>query len=83
MFWVCILIASIIAMAAISVYTINDYLESPVVINVQTTISDKNNVFPAISVCIKRAHYSIVSSKSVKKFVQKYYAEHKIAEPQQ
>ncbi|XP_055306589.1 pickpocket protein 11-like [Sitodiplosis mosellana] len=36
-------------MAVVFVYTLNDYVDSPVVINVEPTISNENSVFPAVS----------------------------------
>lgn len=82
-FWICILTASIIAMATLFVYTLNDYRESPVVINVDTIISNKNNVFPAVSICARKWDNKRASTKRLKQFVRKYYANHNIEEPQE
>lgn len=70
-------------MIVVFLYTINDYLDSPVVINVDTINSNKNNVFPAVSVCILKMYSNRASTERVKPFVKKYYADHNIEEPQE
>lgn len=75
------MIASLIAMIVVFVYTLNDYLDNPVDINIDTIASNKNNVFPAVSICIEKYDNYRASTTRVKNFVQKYYDEHKFEEP--
>lgn len=70
-------------MIVLFVYTLNDYLDSQVVIEFETINLDGDSVFPAISVCIEKFNNNRASNQRVKNFVQKYYAEHGIEEPQQ
>lgn len=80
-FWVLVLIASVVGMTAVFMYTLNDYTNSPIVIDVDLTISNKHSAFPAVSVCIQRLDIQEASTERVRNFVQKYYAEHNIEEP--
>lgn len=65
-------------------YTLNDYLDNPVAINVDTIISNqKSSVFPSVSVCIKKLNNTEASVESVRSFVDKYYTEHNIPKSQQ
>lgn len=66
-------------MSLVFIYTLNDYVEDPV--NINPTTSGKNNVFPAISVCITKNNYQSVSTERIEKYVKKYYAENNIEEP--
>ncbi|XP_055306541.1 uncharacterized protein LOC129570844, partial [Sitodiplosis mosellana] len=83
-YWVCVMIGSVIAMTVVFVYTLNDYADDPIVINVNPIISKENSVFPAVSVCIQRYDHERrrVSTERIEQFVRKYYAEHNIKEPQ-
>ena len=64
-------------MSVVSVYTLNDYFESPVLINVDTIGLNESNVFPAVSICICN-YNKIARSTEVESFIEKYYAEHNI-----
>lgn len=68
-------------MTVVSVYTINDYLETPVVINIDPAISNRNSTFPAVSVCIQKG-YARFCLKKIEQFIKKYYADHNIKEPE-
>ncbi|XP_055295186.1 uncharacterized protein LOC129564958 [Sitodiplosis mosellana] len=81
-YWMCVLAASVIAMILVFVYTLNDYLNEPVVINFDPIITKKSSVFPVVSVCIRRSDYVKPSTKRIKQYVKRYYTEHDIEEPQ-
>lgn len=70
-------------MIVLFVYTLNDCMDSPIVINVEPIISNQYSVFPAVSVCIKKKKTYTANNERVKNFIQKYYAENNIKEPQQ
>lgn len=62
-------------MAVIFGNMLSDYLDSPVVINIDADTLKKNNIFPAISVCIQKYNNFRANNERVKKFVQKYFSE--------
>lgn len=68
-------------MIMVFVYTFNDYFDSLVVINVDQTIPNEQSVFPAVSICIRKSNNKRSNTERIKKFVEKYYAEHNIKEP--
>lgn len=76
--WICVLIVSSIMIIVLFVYTLNDYMESPTVINIGTTVAGKSHAFPAVSVCIRKYRNHEASIVRVKDFVEKYHAEHNI-----
>lgn len=81
-YWVCVLIASFIGMVVIFVYTIDAYANDAITINMDTAYSKWNNTFPAISFCMLRP-FNPSAEYKIKGFIQKYYAEHNIKEPDQ
>ena len=64
-------------------YTLNDYLNSPAIIEVDTINPNKEIPFPAVSVCIRKQNNNDASNERVKRFVEKYYEEHSIEMPQE
>lgn len=64
----CILIVMLIALILVSVYTMNDYLESPVVIKIESIVPNENIAFPAVSVCMEKYEKNSISTESVKRF---------------
>lgn len=64
-------------------YTIYDYLDSPIVINIDAVITNDNSIFPAVSVCIEKFDNYRANTERIKNFVQKYYSEQNIEEPQE
>lgn len=78
------MIFTFVVMTVLFLYTLNDYLESRIVINVQPIVTGEKNVFPAVSVCIKKSNLNNDASIArVKSFVQKYYTEHAIDLPEE
>lgn len=65
-------------MSVIAVYTLDDYLESPAVIEIGTIDPNKDTAFPAVSLCIRKFENNKASTERVEQFVEKYYAEHNI-----
>lgn len=82
-YWTCVLIASFIVMLVVLAYSLDDYFNDPVVINIEPTAAKKTSVFPAVSVCTSKFGQSKVNTERIEHFVKKHYAEHNIAEPQQ
>ncbi|XP_031621609.1 uncharacterized protein LOC116339717 [Contarinia nasturtii] len=80
-YWICIIIVSLIAMIWILVYTLNDSLDNLIVTNFDVIKSNQKNIFPGISICMTRLAEAEVISEDIKQFIQKYYAEHNIDEP--
>lgn len=76
------MITSFVAMAFVFGHTLSDYLDSRIVINIDADISNKNNTFPAVSICMKKRNTFKANNERIKKFVQNYYSEHNIEEPQ-
>lgn len=58
------------------------YENCPVVIEVDTTISNTNNPFNSVSICIKRNRNEEASMEIIERFIRKYYREHNIEVPQ-
>ena len=81
-FWSFVLVASLIAMIVVFVYTLDDHLSDPIVIKFDPVVARKTSVFPAVSVCIEKTLGKRVDTDKVEHFIKKYYAEHNIAEPQ-
>lgn len=65
-------------MSVVFVYTLNDYFESPILINVDTIALNESNVFPAVSVCIHNHKQKTATAIEAESFVATYYAEHNI-----
>lgn len=64
-------------------YTLNDYFDSPVIINYEAENIDanRNYTFPAVSICLKFAEFNRPYSERVEKFVEDYFVEHNIKMP--
>lgn len=85
---------SIATMIWLFVYTLNDSYDNLIVTNTEWIGLHEKNIFPGISVCISLNYYLSIyddipknvremSAITIKEFIQKYYAEHKIDEPKQ
>ena len=70
-------------MIVVSVYTWNDYLESPVAIEVDTIAPNKESPFPAVSICMKKSEENNANTDRLENFIRTYYAEHNIEMPRQ
>lgn len=70
-------------MTVVFVYTVDDYLNDPIVLKLKPVVARKASVFPAVSVCIEKHSSGRVSNYAVDHFVRNYYAEHSIPEPEQ
>jgi len=84
-YWICVLIASVIGMAVVFVYTLNDYLDDPVILNIDPIITKTSIAFPAVSVCIDGAHdynpNNTISAR-IEHYIRQYYTNHNLLEPQ-
>lgn len=79
-YWICIIIGSLIGMSLILTYTVDMYENNAITINMDTAYLKWNNTFPAVSFCMLKT-MDIYGINKVKKFITKYYDDHKIDNP--
>lgn len=80
LYWICILISSLLAMTVVLVNTLNDSLNNSVVITIDPSLTRKSIVFPAVSVCSQQLDFDRTINR-IEKYVRKYYEEHNIWKP--
>lgn len=68
-------------MAVVFVYTLNDYMESRIVLSIDPTLTKKSVVFPAVSVCIQKDNGEQASTKEIEQYIRNY-TEPNMEEPQ-
>lgn len=70
-------------MSFVFLHSLDDYSNDPIVIKFNPTISIKNTVFPAVSICISKIDDNGASTRRIENFVKKYYAEYNIEVPEE